>query len=86
MRVWRPKTAYAARTDGDWTALKEEIAQVPDPDAWWQDFILSGRLRDLPTGWQEQVSDALNERRAELLVIRQSKSLDAGFRRAMERD
>lgn len=78
MKVWRPKTAYASRRDGDWDALMAEIAALPtveEVEAFYTRFLLD-RARNWPTDWIDEVKGACEERRGELRVAEAQRDLD----------
>lgn len=82
MKVWRPKTAYAATRDGDWPALLAEVAacvSVDDLDAFWADYLLN-RHRDNPEPWNNELMDIYNQRREELSVSEESAEMDRQWR------
>ena len=83
----KPKSAYAARKDGDWYALLEEIAALPSLaacEAWWTAFVVE-RLSSGPD-WQDELLEALTERKSVLRAEAQMRHMDQQFLNAMERD
>src|SRR5690349_8242056 len=81
MRVWKPKTSYAATKDGDWPALLAEVAACGSHeavDAFWTDYLLR-RHRDNPETWSLALRDACEDRRNELDAIAASQAMDAIF-------
>lgn len=83
MRVWEPKSAYAAkggktREGGDWGPLMDAIAACRSPEA-VEDFFtafLLDNARNLPGGWTEDVRDACDARKAELETILADQAMD----------
>lgn len=82
MRVFRPKTAHAAKADGDWQAICEEVAACDSElavRAWWRDFVLS-RLPGLPADWSGEIRTVCQDRLTELKARDNHAELDAAFR------
>lgn len=81
MKVYKPKSSYAAKRDGDWQPILDEIASLPDPEAVaaWRDDFIRNRLQLLPIEWGEPVFDALEWRITECL----NEEMDETFRQIM---
>lgn len=82
MKVWRPKTAFAATRDGDWGPLVAEVtscASVAALDAFWADYLLN-RHRDNPESWSNELMAIYNERREELEVMEEGAEMDRQWR------
>lgn len=82
MLIWRPKTAFQAKKEGDWFVLMNELEALllpEDVDAWWTDYLLN-RARDLPTYWTDDLRDACQERRDAMAAIEKHRALDAEYR------
>lgn len=79
-----PKSAYRAKLDGDWEQLHAEIVSlgsVAACEAWWTNLLLD---RDLPAGWQAELWEALEARRAEIAAERAMRAMDAAYRNAVD--
>ena len=77
MIVCEPKSAYRARLDGDWEAIKRELADLSSIEAlneWEADFF-NGRARVSP--WWLLVAELANDRRAELELAEAEAAMDA---------
>lgn len=87
MIVSKPKTAHAARQDGDWQAICQEVAglrSLAALEAWRADFVLR-RLSASPD-WQEELWELLEDRVGELRAEALMRTMDRQFQGAMERD
>lgn len=88
MKVWKPKSSYAAKGDGDWATLLAEVASLPSLAAvreFRERFTLE-RLRDLPDAWQEPLWAACDEREASIRADASHRRFDRAFSDRMAND
>jgi len=78
VKVWKPKTSYAATQDGDWPKILAEVAAcetTESVDEFWNDYILR-RMRDNPEVWSLEIRAACEARREELEVMNLHAEMD----------
>lgn len=76
--VWKPRSAYRAKIDGDWDRLRQEVLAIgsePQLDAFWADFLVR-RARDLPPDWTESLRDFCDDRRDEIRAEARERAMD----------
>lgn len=82
----KPKSAFAAKKDGDWAALSAGLEACSSP-AEVRDYLHDYALtRDRPNGWLEALTEQATAHVAELRADRLNDAMDDAFWRAMDRD
>lgn len=85
MKVWKPKSAYAATRDGDWADLEAEVADLQSEEAaraFWADYVLT-RARHYPEGWAIDVRNLCLSRVEDHRIAAKHAALDQAYRATM---
>lgn len=88
MILFAPQSSHAAKKEGLWPSLCEEIdalSSLAAVEGWWADYQIT-RLRHTPLPFIGPLRDRLDLQRRELTALAQSRYLDLQYSRAMERD